>query len=284
MKSNIITKITSGISRQILKYLTPLPSKKNLEFTDEYDLVIVCFSHQVEMLKECLKSIYKQFPKIPHIFVFTDLDVDMDACRKSVRWFPAGNLNIIRGSDCLNYHLKHEAKSVIDFAKSNPKGIKLAATLQMLNAGKPIICCEANVLWNGDILPVIKPYLNDQNAQIAMPQQSFPLYDQQLIEKARLQSLENPPYFNSSLLFLKKLSSSNRTVLESLLTIVETGSDQFSEQTIMAYINKENGNSTFDKVVYTPRAEGDPKKSEDAVARVYTGGRVHLFWRDALLS
>jgi len=272
--------------RLILKYFSSSPAKKEITFTDEYDLVILCGATQVDMLKECLKSIYKRFEKIPHVFVFTDLDVDMDECRKAVKWFPASNINIIRGSDCLNYHLKHKKESLIAFAKNNPMGLKMAAILQMLNAGKPIIYCDTDVLWYQDPLPVIKPYLDNPEVEIVMSEDFHPSYDQSLIEKAELKSLYNQPYFCAGILLVKRLSEKTRQSLDSLLKDVEHQSNHYSEQTIFAYLNKEGNNLALNKNEFLLLTEDQydlkQKPLPGLIARHYIGPVRHLFWRDAL--
>jgi hypothetical protein len=272
--------------RLALKYFIPPPAKKELEFTNEYDLVILCGARQVDMLKECLKSIYNHFQKVPHIFVFTDLNVDMEECKKAVKWFPASNLNIIRGSDCLNYHLKHQKESLIAFAKTNPMGLKMAAILQMLNAGKPIIYCDTDVIWYQDPLPAIKQYLENDEIEMVMSEDFFPSYDQHLVEEGGLKTLYRLPYFCAGILLVKRLSEKSHKTLQSLLTIVKHQSNHYSEQTIFAYLNKENNDIALDKNQFLLQTEDQykirPKPIPGLIARHYIGPVRHLFWRDAL--
>src|ERR1700748_3390962 len=110
----------TGLYKLIVKYFLPNLKKKEVAFTDDYDIVIVCGPEQLDRLKVCLTSIFLHFQELPHIFIFTDPRVDMDRCRKAVKWFPADYLNIIRGSDCMSYHLQHKHHSVLSFAKNNP--------------------------------------------------------------------------------------------------------------------------------------------------------------------
>lgn len=274
------------IYKLVLKYFASAPGKKAITFTDEYDLVILCGAKQADMLKECLKSIYKRFEKIPHVFVFTDLDVDIDECRRAVKWFPASNLNIIRGSDCLNYHLKHKKESLIAFAKNNPMGLKMGAILQMLNAGKPIIYCDTDVIWYNDPLPIIREYLKDKGFELAMSEDFQPAYDQNLIEKGKLDTLNKSPYFCAGILLIKKLSDKNEETLQSLLQIVKEQSSHFSEQTIFAYLNRQGKNSALDKTKFIIKTDDQYNlralPMPGVIARHYIGPVRHLFWRDAL--
>jgi hypothetical protein len=276
----------SGLYKSVLKYFVSTPGKKTTAFTNEYDLVILCGAQQVDMLRLCLKSIYNRFEKLPHVFVFTDLNVNMDECKKAVKWFPAENLNIIRGIDCLNYHFNHKKESLIAFAKNNPMGIKLAAIMQMLNAGKPIIYCDTDVLWYNDPLPVIKEYLKDEDFEMAMSEDFQPAYDQNLVKKANLDALNKAPYFCAGILMIKKLSEQNQKTLTSLLKIVEQESNHFSEQTIFAFLNKKGNNLALDNTKFiiktTDQFDLQSHPIPGVIARHYIGPVRHLFWRDAL--
>jgi hypothetical protein len=274
----------SALYRLILKYIVPPPGKKEIEFTNEYDLVIVCRAHEVEKLKQCLKSIYYHFQKLPHIFVFTDLNVDVDECRRAVKWFPVSNLNIIRGSDCLNYHLKHQEESLLAFIKAGRTGLKMAAVMQMLNAGKPIIYCDTDVLWYQDPLPAVQQYLAGEGFELAMLEGSRPAYDQPLVQRAELLAIWQPPFFYAGILLVKKLSDKSHNTLESLLAIANVQPGPDSEQTILASVNKKGNDLPLDKhqFILDDAAQNKTKAGPELIARQYSGKARGLFWRDAL--
>jgi nucleotide-diphospho-sugar transferase len=247
-------------------------------------MVIICGSKQLEMLNVCLKSIYKNFEKLPHIFLFTDNDLNIIQCKNKISWYPDNCLTIMSSEGCINYH--HGNKSLVSFAKKNVMGLKLAAILQVLDKGKPVMYCDTDVIWYEDPFQAIGKFIENSAFEIGMSEDFQPAYDVQLIEKAALEALYKPPYFCAGILLLKKLSQQGLASLERLLKVVEHQSNHFSEQTIFAFLNREGGDVLLDGNKFLLKIDDQftirPKPIPGVIARHYTGAIRHLFWRDAL--
>jgi len=272
--------------RLILTWFKFKPAQKKHDSTSEYSLVIICGPNALNMLQVCLKSIYKRFAKLPPIFLFTDLQLNPDVCKKAVSWFPVDNIAVTAGADCIDYHRKNKKTALASFAEKNPMGLKLAAILQVLDSGKPVLYCDTDVIWYNDPYPVVKQYIERDDFELAMSEDFQPAYDTNLIEKAGLQTLNQLPYFCAGILLVKKLTAQSMGVLERLLTITAQQSNHFSEQTIFAFLNRENQNIMLDANQFQLKTEDQhemkPKPLPDVIARHYIGPVRHLFWRDAL--
>jgi len=270
----------------ILTWFKFKPARITHDSTGEYSIVIICGQSQLNMLQVCLTSIYKCFTKLPHVFLFTDLKFDAGECKKAVSWFPDESITVISGSDCIDYHRQNQKTTLVSFAEKNPMGLKLAAILQVLDSGKPVIYCDTDVIWYDDPYPVVKPYIERSDFELAMSEDFQPAYDTGLIEKAGLQTLDHSPYFCAGILLAKKLTVQSTAILERLLTIAAEQSNHFSEQTIFAFLNRENGNIALDKNKFLLKTEDQfeikPRSLPDVTARHYIGPVRHLFWRDAL--
>jgi hypothetical protein len=276
-----------SIYRLILKYCIPARAKKKeIDFTSEYNLVILSGPKQMDMLQVCLKSIYNRFEKLPHVYLFTDLRVDIEGFKKKVKWFPGEKLSIISANDCFNYHLQKQKMSLVNFAKTNPMGLKLAAILQVLDCGEPIMYCDTDVIWYNDPFQVIKKHWEKEGFEMVMSEDFQQAYDLNLIEKANLQILTKPPHYCAGILLVKKISEQNKKTLRSLLKIVEHQSNHFSEQTIFAILNRESSNLALDKTKFIIKTDDQhdlrPQPMPGVIARHYIGPVRHLFWRDAL--
>jgi hypothetical protein len=270
----------------ILAWFKFKPARKTHDSTGEYGIVIICGQSQLNMLQVCLKSIYKCFTKLPHVFLFTDLNFDAGECKKAVSWFPDDQISVISGSVCIDYHRQNQKTALVSFAEKNPMGLKLAAILQVLDSGKPVIYCDTDVIWYDDPYPVVKQYIERDDFELAMSEDFQPAYDAALIEKAGLQTLDQSPFFCAGILLIKNLTARSAAILERLLMIAAQESNHFSEQTIFALLNRESGNIALDKNKFLLKTEDQfeikPRSLPDVTARHYIGPVRHLFWRDAL--
>jgi hypothetical protein len=270
----------SDLYRFIVKYFTTHPKKKEIVFTDNYDLVIVCGPEDLDYLDTCLTSIFNNFEALPHVFIFTDPKVDMDKCKRVVRWFPSAYLNVIRGSDCVNYHLQHKQEALIRFVKYNPMGLKMAAILQMLNAGKLFLYCDPATLWYRDPAEAIKTVAASNEFELAMEVDHEPHYDAIFINKNELSGVNQPPYFSSGIILLKNISKPNYQWLQSVLETTGELTNPYIGETILAQLNRVSGDLALDKDQFSLKVDSPP--GPQVIARSYMGDGRHLFWRDAL--
>jgi len=246
----------------------------------------MCGSKQLDMLQICLDSIYRYFSELPNILLFTDLDSDASQFKKALNRFPANNIQIISGHDCISYHRDKKKYLLSSFAEKNPMGLKLAAILQAVENNKPVLYCDTDVLWYDDPCSIVNNYIIQSGFDLAMSEDFQPAYDENLVNKAGLDKLYDTPYFCAGIMLIKNLSERNTETLEYLVSKVTEQSNHFSEQTIFAFLNRESNNITLDKDKFMIKTDDQyglyPKALPGVIARHYIGPVRHLFWRDAL--
>jgi hypothetical protein len=247
---------------------------------------MMCGEKQLDMLQVCLDSIYRHFSELPHILLFTDLNTDTSHFKKTLKRFPANNIQIVCGHDCLSYHRAEGKKSLVSFAEKNPMGLKLAAVLQAIESGKPVLYCDTDVIWYDDPCKIVKQYINEQDFDLAMSEDFQPAYDRNLVNNAGLDKLYNSPYLCAGIMLIKCLSKRSSDTLGRLVNKVTERSNHFSEQTIFAFLNRESNNITLDKEKFLIQTDDQyklfAKATPGVIARHYIGPVRHLFWRDAL--
>ena len=263
-------------SKLILKSSTPNAG---------YSLVLMCGPNQLDLLQVCLESIFRQFSAPPGILLFTDLASDTSEVQKKLRRFPEGYIKIISGPDCLSHHKTQGRNLLVSFAEKNPMGLKLAAVLQAVEMGEPVLYCDTDVIWFGDPFEVIQQYLLQRDFYLAMSEDFQPAYDKNLIDKGGLDKLSGQPYFCAGIMLIKELAERHYVMLNSLLKIASEESNHFSEQTIFAFLNRETQNIAFDKTLFIIKTDDQfgplPHPFPGVIARHYIGPVRHLFWRDA---
>ena len=254
--------------------------------TDKYNLIIFSGYEQLDMLNVCLKSILSNFSQVPHIYVVTDHSLNSKNCKKVIHWYPVNEISVISGLDCLAYHNETGSHLLKEFAVQNPLGLKLAAILQITDLGQPVIYSDTDVIWYQDPLPTLTDFLNNSHFNLALSQDVQPAYDSNLINTCGLKELNNKPFLCSGIMFINRLNDNHYRTVEALLPATISQSNHFTEQTIFAYLNKQNGNFCLDKEKYIMELDDMlrflPKKNPQVIARHYIGGVRHLFWRDAL--
>ena len=240
------------------------------------------------MLNICLNSIYDNFNKLPHIYIFTDPSLKSAACKEAISWFPEINISIIDSTTCLAYHESKRTYLLEKFASQNPMGLKLAALLQTIDLGNPVLYSDTDVIWSKDPLPDLKKLLENPNFHLALSSDFQPSYDNNLITTCNLTDLYKPPYFCAGIIFINKLAENHYKLIESLLPVVISHSDHFSEQTIFASLNKQSGSFILDNSKFIidldDKVHFCPNKKSEIIARHYVGAIRHLFWRDAMFD
>jgi hypothetical protein len=270
--------------KPIVKWLMQSAPKTKTEVSNEYNLVVLVGKKQVDMLYVCLRSVYRHFKQVPHIFVFMDAGVAEKQCNKLAKRLPGDNISFISRAACLAYHDKNAP--LLTFAGANPMGLKLAAILQVLDAGKPVLYCDTDVLWYGDPFKTIAPLLAKPDFELALSEDFQPAYDFNLVNKGDLQALKNSPHFCAGILLIKKLSPESLQRMNKLVAIAAKESDHFSEQTIFAWLNKKSSDQPLDSEAFTIKTSDQfeirAQPMPGVIARHYIGSVRHLFWRDAV--
>ncbi len=240
------------------------------------------------MLNVCLKSVCTKFKQMPHIYVATDLSLDEPTCRKALNWLPAGSFSIVSGLDCLKYHQGKGNTLLAKFARKNPLGLKLAAILQVVESGKPVLYSDTDVIWYQDPASELNALRDNPRCHISLSADVQAAYDETLIEKLNLNSLKNAPFYCTGIAFFKELKEHHYALIDKLLPAAADHSNHFTEQTILAFLNTQAGNFNLDSDQFVIDLSGKqdffPRKSKNIIARHYVGEVRHLFWRDALFN
>jgi hypothetical protein len=288
----LLTKVKNSLAFRLpvayKLFLTRLNAKAVLASSKpaaEYNLILLCGPDQLDMLQICLASVFRQFSIYPQILVFADLNSNVHQVQKRLAHFPEGYIKIVSGLDCISYHKKQGRDLLVCFAEKNPMGLKLAAVLQAIEMGSPVLYCDTDVMWFGDPYETIQQHLCHAGFSLAMSEDFQPAYDKNLIDKAGLNMLLTPPYFCAGIMLIKNLEDRHYATLNSLLEIVSEKSNHFSEQTIFAFLNRQTDNIAFDNNLFMIKTDDQfgllPRTLPGVIARHYIGPVRHLFWRDA---
>jgi hypothetical protein len=259
-----------------------LPEKSNWQL----NMVLLCGEKNTEYLTQTLRSIYKNFSRLPHIFIFTDSHLTPTKCAAALSWFPSKSLTIISSSDCIQYHMDKGNSLVAQFAGLNTMGLKLAAILQIADQDLPVLYCDTDVLWFKNPYQIFKSISLQTTCSIHLSYDFQPAYDNNLIEKGELNHLKEAPFYCAGIMYINRLSSAQHKIIAKLLPIAIEYSNHFTEQTIFASIQKDAGISLLarEKFAIILHDKYKFKKQTDSqiVARHYVGPVRHLFWRDAI--
>jgi hypothetical protein len=292
----VLKKIKNSLAYRLpvlYKYLIGLNTafrKKHPAITENnvYNLVMLSGSTQLNMLNVCLKSVYNNFKQLPHIYVITDQSLSASACKKGIHWFPESNVTVIDALTCIAYHEDKGNHLIKQFASKNPMGLKLAAILQVIDVGKPVLYSDTDVIWYDDPIAYLSAFLNVPHFYLALSVDFQPAYDHGLINKYNLTVLNEEPYFCAGISFINKLTEEHYQTIENLLPAVIQQSNHFSEQTMLALLNKQSGTFCLDKNKFTMELNDAlnflPAKKKQITARHYIGPVRHLFWRDTLFN
>jgi hypothetical protein len=239
------------------------------------------------MLNACLKSIYSNFQTLPDIYIITDHSLSASHCSKAISAFCRKDITIIAGSTLLS-ELDNENRYLLQFACQNPLGLKLAAILHVVKKGKPTLYCDTDVLWFKDPFQELSGLLKKTNFQMALSEDIQAAYDTSLIETCKLQELNSSPSFCSGILFIKRFEKEHFEIIYNLLPSVISQSTHFTEQTILAFLNKRCGNWSLDNrkftLLFDDKQDFLPPKRRVVIARHYVGEVRHLMWRDAFFN
>lgn len=288
IKNSLVYRVTV-IYKPLLALKFRIKKKqKTYKETEVYNLLIFSGAAQLDMLNVCLSSIYKNFTKKPHIYIVTDGTLTQENCHKHTGWFPAKNLTIIAGSDCIRHHQEKGNSKLAEFARNNIMGLKMAAIMFVKDLCKPVLYCDTDVIWFKDPLSNLDGLLKDPSFNLALSIDSQSSYDDKLVKLKNLHELKNSPFFCAGIILISKFTEMHYQLLNDLIPFKFQTSNHFTEQTIFAFINKRSGNVSLDPDKYIIKLNDKlnfiPGNNNGCFARHYVGEVRHLFWRDALFN
>jgi hypothetical protein len=234
-----------------------------------------------------LGSIQKHFELIPHLYVFTDFGFPDSKLLDIKAIYPAEKLTIISAEECLQYYQKKGNALIKEFASKNPMGLKMAAVMQVLDLGLPVLYTDTDVLWLKNPINDINSLIeNELNINMSFDYQAG--YDLNLIEKAKLDIVLNQPYYCAGIMLINYLTEDQKTAINEILPVAILESGHLTEQTIFAYLQKLTGLSKMSEekylLFYSDQFDIRPSFPPSGLARHYIGPVRHLFWRDAFFN
>lgn len=268
--------------RLMLKVLPPplAPSKPEQDLT----LVSMCGAKYIELLQQCLLSLYQSWTFLPKLHIVSDGSATLAELEKALRWWP-GTKTFSSWEDSVAYHRERGRTSIVEFAQSNVLGKKLAVILKAAEQG-PTLWCDSDILWFKELSSIPKEDGTSTLPVLKISEDYQPSYDPRLLEHG-LKHLDCPPYRNAGLIYIRgELLKHCR--LQPLLDLAAEESCHVTEQTIFAEANYQLGSGIWlrdeiacfsdDREVVLPQYGG-----KNWVARHYIGPVRHLFWRDAFM-
>jgi len=281
------------ILKNLVTYV--MPNKlRSKPLAPEFNFVMLCGSKDYALLKQALFSARFFFKKLPHLYVITDFDMPERTSVKIAKCYLADRLHIINADECIKFHEENGNSLIKAFALQSPMGLKIAAIMQILAIGMPVLYADTDVLWFNDPADDIARFISGE-VNIHMSPDFHPGYDFHLIKAASLGMTVDPPYYNAGLMFIKNITEEQHAIMEKILSIIiemHKSSNEIhknlSEQTLFAFIQKQAGPSEMlpDKYLLFSSDQFDIISTwqKHVVARHYIGHIRHLFWRDAFFK
>jgi hypothetical protein len=268
--------------RQFLKFLPISPRQPK----PEQDLVLLTMtgSKYLELLQQCLLSLYKTWSTLPKLHVVSDGTITTLELEKALKWWP-NTKYFSSWEQSVDYHNNMGRKSLVQYAHSHFMGKKLAVILASGEQGSTL-WCDSDILWFREISGLPRAGQPSGLPTLKMSEDYQSSYDEQLINYG-LEHLSEPPYRNAGFLHIQGnlLEHCN---LQHLIDLAAEDSGHSTEQTIFAeaayqlggevWSNEEVACFEDDKLSLLPDYAG-----KNWFARHYVGPVRHLFWRDALI-
>jgi hypothetical protein len=265
--------------RQVLERL-PAPAAREKPGLPLTFLTFGGAAHRL-MLRECIASLGRAWPRLPRVRVVSDGTLDPAAARDLGGW--RSPVEVLSWHDVAARLSEPRFASLVRFAERDAMGRKMAAIVASALEG-PTLYCDVDVLWFR-FPRTVEVLLASPGTQLVMSPDYQPTYDPDLVP-GRLPELAGPPYFCAGLLYAEGDFLAACDVGALLDHAAERGIG-VTEQTILAEADRQLGARTWrkdeialfeeDRFTLGPSFRGRPW-----AARHYVGAVRHIFWRDAL--
>lgn len=244
-------------------------------------VVTMCGATHLLMLKQCLRSLARNWRKLPQLHVVSDGTITVEEIEQELSWWTTTK-RVSHREEFVRHFEQAGPAAIARSARGHAMGAKLAIQLREAARG-PILWCDADVLWFRHF--DVERLMADPAVKVKCSRDLTPSYDRELVDST-LPHLSSFPFCCAGLNFL------HGDILricdcDAMLRYMETRFDFFTEQTFFA------------EAAYQLRSEPFPLDeialvTEDAqtlsptfrgkgwTARHYVTPVRHLFWRDAL--
>jgi hypothetical protein len=234
------------------------------------------------MLRECLASLGRSWPRLPRIRAVSDGSLDPAVVARDLAGW-GGPFEVLSWQDLAARLAAPRFASLVRFAERDAMGRKLAAIVaSALEA--PTLYCDVDVLWFR-APPTLEALVGVPGTKLAVSPDYQPMYDPALVP-GRLPELARPPFYCAGLLYAEGDFLAACEVADLLGHAAERGIS-VTEQTILAEADRQLGGRSWpadeialcdhDRFTLGPSFRGRPW-----AARHYVGAVRHIFWRDAL--
>jgi hypothetical protein len=270
------------------RLLETLPSPASPTEKPELPLTFLTFGGDGHrpMLRECLLSLRRAWPRLPRVRVVSDGSLEPAATARRLAWWP-GPLEVVDWRElAARLAARVDAPrfaALARFAAREAMGRKMLAIVASALEG-PTLYCDVDILWFR-FPPTLDALLAAPGPRLAMSPDYQPMYDPALVP-GRLPGLAHPPYFCAGLLYAAGDFLAACDVLDLLDHAAEWGIG-VTEQTILAEADRQLGGAGWPANEIALSEEGRTSfgpsfRGRPWAARHYVGGVRHLFWRDAL--
>ena len=148
------------------------------------------------MLEQCLFSLHRAWPTLPHVRIVSDGSLDLLAARKALGWWP-GTWELLDWRSLIPGLLASGQDLLVRFAERDAMGRKMAAIVASAAEG-PTLYCDVDILWF-HFPPTLERLLGTSGPRLVMSRDPHPAYDPALVPE-RLPNLAHPPHFCAGLL------------------------------------------------------------------------------------
>lgn len=237
------------------------------------------------MLRECLLSLERVWPRLPRVRVVSDGSLDPQRVRRDLRHWK-GEIEVLSWRDLTARLAAPRFATLVRFAERNAMGAKMAAVVASALEG-PTLYCDVDVLWfrYPETLQALLAAAGASGPRLALSPDCRPAYDPELVP-SRLPELAAPPYLCAGLLFAEGDFLAACALWDLLEYAAEKGIG-VTEQTILAEAHRQLGGRSWPEseiaLFEADRTSlGLSFRDQPWAARHYVGPVRHLFWRDAL--
>lgn len=257
--------------------IPPLPEKPAADL----DYVTMVGKPHALLLRESLLSVCRTWSRIPRLTVVSDGSWKAQEIQDFLAWWPQPVV-CEEPPAILGRATTEESADLRKLAAAHPLGLKLA-TLAVHSAQHRFIFVDSDVLFFQDPLPWISVHNWEQSPAASVePHGSF----SRSLAEAICGAVLTPPFINSGFVLIGRPLSKSALWPLLLRKAAETPSEEFNEQTIIACLVRQDGQTISQDRFLNRFDDGEaifPRLSRNGGARHYVRYLRHLFYRDALL-
>ncbi|MEE3715172.1 hypothetical protein V2H45_00270 [Tumidithrix elongata RA019] len=241
----------------------------------------MCGYKHLDLLQQSLQSLHQSWTVIPKLQIYSDGTVKVNEIERMLLWWK-GEKKISSWETCFLPTSGLDSKILLEFARSNPVGRKLAVILHH-GRNEPTLWCDTDILWFSQ-LPCLQDLLQLESDLVLKTSSDYQSAYGSFVDT--LPHLNQYPYINTGIVYLNG-DLLNKLDLDNLLKKASNFSDHFTEQAILAEAVFQVGLPcwSIDEIfcgANDNQTLAITYESKPWIARHYTGLVRHLFWRDTL--